>query len=51
MPDWSYHTLFKPVLNKLTPTISREFIHRGMSTLASTSIGEKLIEFLGHMSP
>jgi dihydroorotate dehydrogenase len=51
MPDWSYHTLFKPVLHKLPPTFSREFIHRGMSTIASTSIGEKIIEFLGHMSP
>jgi dihydroorotate dehydrogenase len=51
MPDWSYHTLFKPVLHKLPPTFSREFIHRGMSTIASTSIGEKMIEFLGHMSP
>jgi dihydroorotate dehydrogenase len=51
MPDWSYHTLFKPVLQKLPPTFSREFIHRGMSTVASTLIGEKMIEFLGHMSP
>jgi dihydroorotate dehydrogenase len=51
MPDWSYHTLFKPVLQKLPPTFSRELIHRGMSTIASTKIGEKLIEFLGHMSP
>lgn len=51
MPDWSYHTLFKPILHKLPPTFSREFIHRGISLLASTSIGEKVIEFLGHMSP
>jgi dihydroorotate dehydrogenase len=51
MPDWSYHTLFKPVLQKLPPTFSRELIHRGMNTIASTKIGEKLIEFLGHMSP
>lgn len=51
MPDWSYHTLFKPILMKLPPTYSREFIHRGMSLLASSLIGEKVIEFLGHMSP
>jgi dihydroorotate dehydrogenase len=51
MPDWSYHTLFKPVLQKLPPTVSRELIHRGMSFLASSFLGEKLIEFLGHMSP
>lgn len=51
MPDWSYNTLFKPILQKLPPSYSREFIHRGMSLLASSSIGEKVIEFLGHMSP
>lgn len=51
MPDWSYHTLFKPVLMKLTPAFSRGFIHRGMSILSSTPIGEALIEFLGHMAP
>jgi dihydroorotate dehydrogenase len=51
MPDWSYHPIFKPILQKLPPTFSREFIHRGMSSIASTSIGEKVIEFLGHMSP
>jgi dihydroorotate dehydrogenase len=51
MPDWSYHPIFKPILQKLPPTFSREFIHRGMSSIASTPIGEKLIEFLGHMSP
>jgi dihydroorotate dehydrogenase len=51
MPDWSYHPIFKPILQKLPPTFSREFIHRGMSSIASAPIGEKLIEFLGHMSP
>jgi dihydroorotate dehydrogenase len=51
MPDWSYHTIFKPVLQKLPPTFSREWIHRGMSFIASSYIGEKFIEFLGHMSP
>lgn len=51
MPDWSYHTLFKPILQKLPPSFSRAFIHRGMSSIASSSVGEKVIEFLGHMSP
>lgn len=51
MPDWSYHPLFKPILRKLPPTFSREFIHRGMSLLASRSVGVCLIEFLGHMTP
>ncbi|WP_059172335.1 dihydroorotate dehydrogenase [Bacillus sp. FJAT-27445] len=51
MPDWSYHTLFKPILMKLPPAFSRGFIHRGMSMLSSTPIGEAVIEFLGHMAP
>lgn len=51
LPDWSYHTLFKPILQKLPATFSREFIHRGMSLLSSTFIGEKVIEFLGHLTP
>ncbi|ETI65898.1 beta/alpha barrel domain-containing protein [Neobacillus vireti] len=51
MPDWSYHTIFKPILHKLPPSFSREFIHRGMGMLSSSAIGEACIEFLGHMAP
>lgn len=51
MPDWSYHPIFKPILQKLPPSFSREFIHRGMSIIASSRIGEALIEFLDHMEP
>lgn len=51
MPDWSYHPIFKPILQKLPPSFSREFIHRGMSMISSSRIGEGLIEFLGHMEP
>lgn len=51
MPDWSYHPIFKPILQKLPASFSREFIHRGMSMISSTAIGEAVIEFLGHMAP
>jgi dihydroorotate dehydrogenase len=51
MPDWSYHTLFKPWLSSLPGNAGREFIHRGMSTMASIPGGKSFIEFLGHMSP
>jgi dihydroorotate dehydrogenase len=50
MPDWSYHTIFKPILQKLPPTFSRELIHRGMSTISSIPTGVTFIEFLGHMA-
>ncbi|GIO25439.1 dihydroorotate dehydrogenase [Ornithinibacillus bavariensis] len=49
MPDWSYHGIFKPLLFKLPPTISREFIHKGMNSIASLpfGIGPRIINFLG----
>jgi dihydroorotate dehydrogenase len=47
MPDWSYHQLFKPALSLLPPIYSREFIHRGMSTIASLPGGHHIINFLG----
>ncbi|MEH7387937.1 dihydroorotate dehydrogenase [Bacillus sp. JJ1521] len=47
MPDWSYHGLFKPILSRLSPYHSREFIHRGMNTIASVPGGHRLIHFLG----
>lgn len=47
MPDWSYHGIFKPVLTKLPANLSREFIHRGISAVASLPFGPHLINFLG----
>ncbi|KAA0547370.1 dihydroorotate dehydrogenase [Bacillus sp. BGMRC 2118] len=51
MPDWSYHTLFRPILHRLPPRASREFIHRSMNTLSSVPGGGKVIDFLGHLNP
>ncbi|RJR12512.1 dihydroorotate dehydrogenase [Candidatus Parcubacteria bacterium] len=49
MPDWSYHGIFKPVLSLLPPIVAREFIHRGMNTIASLpfGLGSHVINFLG----
>ncbi|OEH94410.1 dihydroorotate dehydrogenase [Bacillus solimangrovi] len=47
MPDWSYHIIFKPMLTKLSPYTSREFIHRGMNAIASLPVGSHIINFLG----
>ncbi|UOQ48795.1 dihydroorotate dehydrogenase [Gracilibacillus caseinilyticus] len=47
MPDWSYHTIFKPILHRLSSYKSREFIHRGMSLVASVPFGSHFINFLG----
>ncbi|MFS1512095.1 dihydroorotate dehydrogenase [Chengkuizengella sp. SCS-71B] len=53
MPDWSYQTIFKPLLFKLSPEISRNFTLKSMNRLATMpfGIGGKIIEFMGHMSP
>ncbi|MDT0163044.1 dihydroorotate dehydrogenase [Bacillus sp. AG4(2022)] len=51
MPDWSYHPIFKPILERLPGGAGREFIHKGMNTLSSLPGGRHIIEFLGHMSP
>lgn len=51
MPDWSYHPLKKLLLNKLHAKTSREFLHKSMSTIASTPGGRSVIGFLGHMNP
>ncbi|WP_456273172.1 dihydroorotate dehydrogenase [Bacillus sp. AK031] len=47
MPDWSYHVVFKPILNKLSPVTSRDFIHQGMNRIASLPFGSHVINFLG----
>lgn len=51
MPDWTYHTVFKPTLSRLPAKTGREFIHRGMHVIASVPGGSKLIEYLGHTAP
>ena len=49
MPDWSYHGIFRPILSKLPPTVSREFIHKRMNMIASLpfGLGGHVINFLG----
>ncbi|MGG2027047.1 dihydroorotate dehydrogenase [Gottfriedia sp. S16(2024)] len=50
MPDWSYHTIFKPMLSKLPSKVSREFIHSSMNIISTMPFGPNLIEFLGHLN-
>ncbi|KQL39254.1 hypothetical protein AN960_09805 [Bacillus sp. FJAT-25509] len=50
MPDWSYHTIFKPMLSKLPSKVSREIIHSSMNIISTMPFGPNLIEFLGHLN-
>ncbi|MFG6495461.1 dihydroorotate dehydrogenase [Fictibacillus sp. UD] len=51
MPDWSYHTFFKPLLFRMKPETSRDLTLHTMNTLAKLPFGEKIIQFFGHMKP
>jgi hypothetical protein len=51
MPDWSYRTLFRPVLFALPPKLARDFTVGVMGTLARTPLGPHVIDFMGHMRP
>lgn len=49
VPDWSYRTLFRPVLFALPPDLGRDVAIGAMGTLARLPWGGKVIDFLGHM--
>lgn len=51
MPDWSYNTVLRPILFRLSPTASRDFSLGLMGKLAGTPVGPVLIDLLGHMAP
>ncbi|WP_282937412.1 hypothetical protein [Paenibacillus sp. RC67] len=49
MPDWSYQTLFRPVLFRLPSRIARDFTLKAMGTLSRLPGGSLVIRTLGHM--
>lgn len=51
MPDWSYHTFFKPLLFCMKSETSRDLTLHTMNTLAKLPFGDKIIQFFGHMQP
>jgi len=51
MPDWSYHTIFKPLLFRLPPETARDCTLQAMKLVSRLPFGSKMIEWLGHMSP
>jgi dihydroorotate dehydrogenase len=51
MPDWSYRTVFRPLLFRLPARLARDLTLRIMGTLARMPFGPHIIEFLGHMRP
>jgi hypothetical protein len=51
MPDWSYRTVFRPLLFCLPAPLARRLALGAMATLARIPGGTLVIDFLGHMRP
>lgn len=51
MPDWSYHTLFRPLLFRMPPERARDLTLGAVGHLAQTSLGQGIIETFGHLRP
>ncbi|RLS53777.1 MAG: hypothetical protein DWH91_13520 [Planctomycetota bacterium] len=51
MPDWSYRTLFRPLLFGLPEEWSRGIALGAIGTLARFPGGGRLIDLMGHMQP
>jgi dihydroorotate dehydrogenase len=51
MPDWSYRTIFRPLLFRLPADVARDLTLGLMRGLARLPFGAAVIDFLGHMRP
>lgn len=51
MPDWSYQTIFRPLLFRLPSRLARELTLRAMGRLSRLPGGAFVIRTLGHMEP
>jgi dihydroorotate dehydrogenase len=51
MPDWSYRTVFRPLLFRLPLATARDLCLGFMGGLARLPLGSFVIDFLGHMRP
>ena len=51
MPDWSYHTLLKPILFKFPARTAHTFTLNAVSRLGNLPFGPRIIDFMGHMRP
>lgn len=51
MPDWTYQTVFRPILFQLDARTSRQIAFGSLGRLAELPFGKHLIRFMGHMAP
>lgn len=50
MPDWTYQTIFRPVLMRLVSESRRRLALSAMGRLARIPGGRRVIQLMGHMS-
>jgi len=51
MPDWTYRTVFRPVLFRVPTTVGLDLALAAIGTVARLPWGRRVIEFMGHMRP
>ncbi len=51
MPDWSYRTVFQPLLFRLPFETARDLAFGAMGRLSRMPLGTAVIDFMGHMRP
>ena len=51
MPDWSYRTVFQPLLFRLPFETARDMALGAMGRLSRMPFGTAVIDFMGHMRP
>lgn len=51
MPDWSYHTFVRPLLERLPADVARRFAVGCLGRMASLPHGYRIVDLLGHMAP
>ena len=51
MPDWSYQTIFRPLLFRMDAERARDLTLGTMGLLSRVPLGPRLIELMGHMAP
>ena len=51
MPDWTYQTVFRPILFSLNPEKARGIALGSMGRLSRLPLGRRVIRFMGHMQP
>ncbi|MGE5703050.1 MAG: dihydroorotate dehydrogenase, partial [Clostridia bacterium] len=51
MPDWSYQTIFRPLLFLLPAQTARDITLWTMGSLARLPLGPSIIDWMGHMKP